>query len=262
MSHRSIDLLPEPLRARSQAGLRAGRYAAVCVAVIALLIVLLTHSRLLLHRTKGRLVETEARANLVLACEAQVRELESALRTMNNTMQTYHRVAVPLEISRVLATVVNELPATATLDRLDLLVQSKPVAVGARSSGAPGGKKGSDPISPPAVSRVLVGEMQGFAATDREIAELVGRLEQIPPFESVTLDYTRSRQINQQSAREFRLSFKINLDARYDVADREPAPMPALDEVTLMSPRSGPGVPAIPGVGAAMSTGEVAHARE
>ena len=58
-------------------------------------------------------------------------------------------------------------------------------------------------------------ELSGFAASDAEIAELVGRLRVIDPFENVSLDLSRTRPIGGQHAREFRLSLQVDLEAQY-----------------------------------------------
>jgi hypothetical protein len=65
--------------------------------------------------------------------------------------------------------------------------------------------------------RVLTGEISGFAANDQHIAELVSALESTAPFQNVSLDFSRSRRVNDRDAREFRLSFRIDLDDTYQV---------------------------------------------
>ena len=63
--------------------------------------------------------------------------------------------------------------------------------------------------------RVLVAEVAGFAASDADIAELVERLSNRAPFAAVNLDFSRTRGLRGRSAREFRLSFKIDLEKPY-----------------------------------------------
>jgi len=113
----------------------------------------------------------------------------------------------------VMATVINNLPESLTLDQFN-------IDAGARSNGHLPRAKGLETKdeTPP---RILSAEISGFAATDQEIAELVGRLDGTSPFRDVNLDFSRTRSVNGHDAREFRLSFKIDLDARYEVTYRE-----------------------------------------
>ena len=54
--------------------------------------------------------------------------------------------------------------------------------------------------------------------SDQQIAELVRNLETTPLFKDVSLDYSRTRGVRGVSAREFRLSFRVDLDASYVAA--------------------------------------------
>ncbi len=69
------------------------------------------------------------------------------------------------------------------------------------------------------VGRSLAGTVAGFAATDQEIADLVAAIGAIPPFRDVSLDFSRTRSVRDKPAREFRLSFWIDLDRPYEVVD-------------------------------------------
>ena len=55
MSQHSIDLLPEQIRVRSQSRDMAGRYAIAIVAVVALLAIAATHSRVRLGHAQEQL---------------------------------------------------------------------------------------------------------------------------------------------------------------------------------------------------------------
>ena len=209
MSQHSIDLLPEKIRVRSQSRVVAGRYISVIVAVVALLAIGATHSRVRLAGARQQLEKAQQRAELVIASEAEASALRAELRQRQQFTQRYEHIALPLEMSQVLATVVNELPVNMTLDHLNLVVEAPRSARSARSRST-GNEKGPLP-------RVLSGELRGFAATDADVAEIVTRLESRSLFEQVSLDFSRTRSVRERIAREFRVSFRINLDRPYRV---------------------------------------------
>ncbi len=209
MSQHSIDLLPEQIRARSQSRVMAGRYVIAIVTVVALLAIATTHSKVRLAHARQQLDEAQQQAELAVAGEVQVSALRAELRQRQQFTQRYEHIAVPLEMSQVLATVVNELPVNVTLDHLDLVVEARRSTRSARSRST-GDENGPRP-------RVLTGELRGFAATDADIAEIVARLESRSLFEHVGLDFSRTRSVRERIAREFRVSFRINLDVPYRV---------------------------------------------
>jgi hypothetical protein len=207
----SIDLMPESIRARSQAGVRMGQFIAFAIVSMTLAIAAATHSRLALSSAQDRLFETAARAEEVFSTEARAAQLRHELDGIQGFTRLYERLALPLNVGDVLATVVNVLPESVSLDQVDLDAGVRVLGRTARSRGT-----GADQLND-APPRALTGEISGFAATDQQIAELVTRLASIAPFEDVSLDFSRSRRVHDKDAREFRVSFRINLDAGYRV---------------------------------------------
>jgi hypothetical protein len=210
MKQHPIDLLPESVRARSRAGQRTSRFIIAAAIAIGLLTIAATHSSFVLISAQDELFAASTRAEPVFTTEARASELKALLTRTNEFINLYDRLALPITVSSVIATVVNNLPDSVTLDQFDL-------DAGGRAPGRTSRGKGTDTRSEP-VRRVLTAEVSGFAATDQQIAELVGRLDATPPFREVNLDFSRTRDINGRDAREFRLSFKIDLDVGYDVS--------------------------------------------
>ena len=215
MNQHSIDLLPDDVRAQSQAGVVVGRYIGVAVAVALLLTVAGIHSKVRLNHARGQLDEAERQAALVIGAEAQAGSLRAQLHETRLFIQQYERTALPLKMSQILATVVNELPLSVTLDRIDLVVGVKRSARSARSRGA--GKPKAHQ------ARMLTGELRGVAATDDDVAEIVARMEAHALIEHVSLDFSRSRAVRGRGAREFRISFGIDLDIPYRVVEASQA---------------------------------------
>ena len=226
MNQHSIDLLPDSIRARSQAGLRAGRYITVAVVSVVLVVVATTHVCLQLDRARSERATAREQANLVLAAEEKAVELRRMIDDVEDYIDRYKRIAPPLEVSRILATTINALPDGVTLDRVDMDAGARRITRSARDKG---------PVNPEAAPpRLLSAEISGFAPDDRAIAEFVAQLEHTEPFREVSLDFSRTRDVRGRTAREFRLSFRIDLEAEYEVVNEEsseaPAPHLALEE--------------------------------
>lgn len=208
----SIDLLPDAIRQRSQAGVRMGQFVVVAVASLAALVIASTHSRLLLRSMQQQYQAATTESNQVFATEARAEELRRVLEETKSFTDLYDRVALPLDVSAVAASIINVLPESVTLDQMDLDAVARVTNRSPRSKGV----ESKEPAPP----RVLTGEISGFAASDTHIAELVSKLESMPPFRDVNLDFSRTRRVNEIDAREFRLSFKIDLDTPYVAIDR------------------------------------------
>lgn len=209
MRQHSIDLMPGSIRARGEAVLRTGRFVAAAIAALAVLLIVGLHSLLAVISAQEELFRASVKAERVFATEAKSQELQATLRQTNAFIDLYDRMALPIEISAVMATVINNLPPSVTLDQFDLDAGARPTTRTARAKG-PEDKDEAPP-------RILTGEVSGFAASDSQIAELVARLNDLPPFEHVNLDFSRTRTVNGRDAREFRLSFRIDLDVPYQV---------------------------------------------
>ena len=211
MRQHTINLLPDSVRVRAQAGVRVRRASGLFASAVLVLVILAIHARVQLHLA-GEIHEvTEARANRALALEAKSNELNAILQESQTFIDRYKRIAFPIDVTSVIATMINALPPSVTLERVDLSMDRKTRSP--RSRGSADEKK--------AAPRELLGEISGIAASDHHIAELVAVLEAREPFRNVSLDFSRSRPIRGRSAREFRLSFRIDLDQEYEIVMSE-----------------------------------------
>jgi hypothetical protein len=225
MTQRQVDLLPDAIRARSQAGVVAGRYVAALLIAVVLLGLTATHSRLMLDLARDRLEVAEDQADIVLSAEAKAAQLRRSLNDTRDYIRRYERIALPLEISRVIATIVNKLPASATIDRIDVRAGVRQRNRSTRSRGA---LRPDDPLP-----RALTGELSGFAATDHDVAQIVANLEALELFDEVHLDFSRTRTVRERNAREFRISFRADLDVRYEVEDLDEPHVRRREEQTV-----------------------------
>ncbi len=210
MTQFDIDLLPDAIRARSQAGIVAGRYIVSLIIAVVLIGLAATHSRLMLDLARQRLRVAEEQADIVLSAEATAINLRETLDATSEYIRRYELIAMPVEISRVVATLVNLLPESTTLDRIDIKAGTPNAGRSARGRA----RKGAGPAR-----RSLTGELSGFALSDLQVAELVARIEDIGLFDQVSLDFSRSRTVRGVQARGFRISVRADLDVKFDVSD-------------------------------------------
>ncbi len=221
MKQRPIDLLPQGIRARTQAGVVAGRYAVAILIGIVLTGLMATHSRLVRDLARQRLHTAQQQADLALSAEARAEQLRLHLEETRKFIDSYDVIALPLDHSRIVATIVNALPRSATLERLTLDVSARRAAASPRLKGAKSGATA-------APGRVLIGELSGFAASDDDVVAIAKALQAAKLFEHVSLDYSRTRLVREHVAREFRISLRADLHVRYEVAG--PAAAPVLAE--------------------------------
>jgi len=218
MRQHAIDLMPASIRARSQAGARTSRFAALAITILLVTVAVATHSRLRLASAQEMQLATNTQAAAVFAIDATAADLRQSLDQVQTFTNLYEKIALPIRVSAVLATVINALPDSITLDQIDVDAGNRTPARTARSKGDAKNET---------TQRMLTCEISGFAASDDHIAQLVSVLETTPPFRNVNLDFSRTKKVNDRDAREFRLSFKIDLNAAYVVAYAEHNSTPA-----------------------------------
>ncbi len=218
MKQRPIDLLPQGIRARTQAGVVAGRYAAAILIGVVLTGLMATHSRLVRDLARQRLRGAQQQADLALSTEAKAEQLRLHLEETRKFIDSYDVIALPLDHSHIVATIVNALPRSATLERITLEVSARRPAATPRAKGA---------TSEAAPERVLIGELSGFAASDDDLVAIVKALDAVKLFRQVNLDYSRTRLVRDHVAREFRISLRADLDVRYELTGPPAAPVVA-----------------------------------
>lgn len=212
MRQGSVNLLPDALRARSQAGLVAGRYVVALLIAVILVGLTATHSRLILDLSRQRVRVAEDQADLVLAAEANTIRLRARLTELSEFIDEYEQIALPIEVSRVIATIVNQLPPSVAVERVDMYAGVRRSNRSVRERTDAGDEQRA---------RILTGELSGFAASDQDVAETVAHLEALPIFQEVSLDFSRTRTVRAVNAREFRISFFVDLNVNYDIEELE-----------------------------------------
>jgi Tfp pilus assembly protein PilN len=208
MSQKPLDLLPESIRRDCQKGVRIRRYIAAVVAATVVVVVTSTHTRVQLSHAQESLAKARITADLVLKTEAQADELRSRLQLAEREIELHDRIAIPFGVSSLLATITNRLPESVSLDRIDFTITAsrlQPRTARAR-------KEGTADSSVPQ-RRLMLGEITGFAASDEDISRLIEALQETLPFGNATLDFSRTRVVRGHQAREFRMSFRFDVDS-------------------------------------------------
>ncbi len=207
MKQHPLNLMPESIQARAQAGQQLRRTVAVCLSILLLAGALTTWSRIRFEQAGTEVVRLEALAERALSLESQTSQCIEAARAIEKAVDDYHQVAMPVPVSSLMAGLVRALPDGATLDSVNLSYVDRDRLVGED-----------------AASRTLQGEITGFAVTDEAVATLARRLEGLAPFESVRLEGSRSRVVRGRSARGFTLVFSVDLDRPWVVRDTDQPP--------------------------------------
>ena len=200
MSKQSINLITPEIVQRTRAGIRTGRFILAGFVLVACMVLTATHSSLRLDGIQEEHAATSARAALALDLDQTARSLQAEHDRLQTFMEDYHDVAIPLDVTRVIATLVKSLPESVTIVNFDL---------GYADAGA----------SQASSTRHLFGSVGGIAASDSDVAALVHGLGLRPPFHAVQLEYSRSRALRGQSAREFSVSFNVDLHGRFQLVE-------------------------------------------
>jgi hypothetical protein len=189
-----MNLLPEQYVERSRNKARGNRVAVAIIITLCGVAAVATHSRLSMNSAVEKLVIAQSRANSALELEVDATSLELKKAKLEEFVNRYNKEKVVFAMGDIIATISNMLPASMTLEDFDLdVVQTE---------------EGS----------AISGRIAGFATSDEIIASLVTGLQTHKPFSSVSMDYSKSRTVHNIRAREFRISFLIDLNNNWDVS--------------------------------------------
>ena len=202
MSGRTMNLLPVSIRQDVQRAEDTQRIVVVGLISASLLIGAWIHGGIRASDAEKRRTVAMGKAEEVLQAERKTIVLTAQLDMISDEIQAYRSIQIPFNISSLLATVVDEMPDSVTLSRIDLDASSlvgSPVRSG----------NGNELTAPPARLR---GELEGVAANDIDVANLVESLRNRNPIGGVEVETSRHVEVEGQSARAFQIGFAINLE--------------------------------------------------
>ena len=189
-----MNLLPTQYVERSRNKARGNRVAVAIIITLCCVAAVATHSRLSMNAAVEKLVVAQSRANSALELEVDATSLELKKAKLEAFVDRYNKDKVVFAMGDIVATISNMLPETMTLEDFALDVVKT--------------EEGS----------AISGRIAGFATSDEIIASLVTGLQSHKPFSSVRMDYSKSRSVHNMRAREFRVSFLIDLNNNWDVS--------------------------------------------
>jgi Tfp pilus assembly protein PilN len=189
-----MNLLPDQYIERSRNKARSNRVAIAIIITLCAVAAIATHSRLSMNSSVERLLVTQSRANNALELEVDATELELKKDHLESFIKRYNMERTIFGMGDIVSTVTNMLPESVTLEDISLDIVETENGKG------------------------ISGRLAGFASTDESIASLVSLLQSNDPFGSVSMDYSKSRTVLGMQAREFRISFLINLKNKWEVS--------------------------------------------
>lgn len=164
-------------------------------------------------RTEVRTMTKQAEERWERNEEAQ--RLLAEIRSLEETITRYNRLAWPVRVSQVINSLAALAPDPVTITTLAIT----PRETRQNRRAATTGRRQNQKNEPEVVDSNLIIELEGLAPNDNEVALFVSGLEQHPLFSAVTLDFARSQMVDEFEARNFRITCRIDLNARYKFAD-------------------------------------------
>lgn len=166
------------------------RYIIACAVVVAMFVFSIAHAQLSIVRAKNNLNLARIQADDAFISRNRVSQQSAELSTLNDLLLSQSNEAFNMQTTRILASLINDMPASITLD--DLVMSTKQADHR---------------------SRTLQARLRGFAATDADVSQFVASLEASVLCNHVSLDYTSQRIVRSLPAREFQVRFNFDLDA-------------------------------------------------
>ena len=137
--------------------------------------------------------------------EPELRRLQARLQQLKELRLARQELGNTIPMSAVVQQVQNDMSPGMALSSVTINVQSEPL----RGSGFVG-----DPHNPPRYHDVAQVSVQGIAPNDVQIAQFIDRLsnQHRQLFSDVTLDYTRTGELQRYSVRKFQIELNMDLE--------------------------------------------------
>jgi Tfp pilus assembly protein PilN len=187
-----MNLLPEQYIKRSQIHALSNMLTIGIIVTLCIVTVVILHSRLLLDSSTTRFFNAQAEADDALELEIDASSLESRKKILDTFFERYQKYENVFPMADLVATISNLIPDAMTLEELSLdIIKTK-------------------------TGKGISGRLAGFALSDETIALIVNALSEQELFESVSMDFSRSRDVRDSRVRGFRISFYIDLSRSWE----------------------------------------------
>jgi hypothetical protein len=202
MSGRSMDLRPESVRRRVESAREKTHLRNMSVVAAVMLTVAWSTGVWRLSDARAEHTLATAQAEETIRVEQELARITLQFDEAGRALSAWRRCSIPFGASSIVASIVNDLPESGTIERIELdagSLVSTPVR-GARSR------------SEKPNSRRITAEIEGFTASDDDVALFVEALRRRPMLRDVRVETTRHRTVGEETARAFRIAFDIDLE--------------------------------------------------
>ncbi len=168
---------------------------------------------MLVHRN------TMAAAALLIDANGQVHQTQNQLHVLEDQLsvkkqlllqrQIVGKLGLPVEMSRMLATLDDRMPRQMSLTDVSLMTEEQARAVINTPAAALAAGRGDT------VDRRLRVRLQGVAPTDTDVANFLAGLTNVPFFDSVAMNYSRDKLDDGHLMREFEITFSVDLNQQW-----------------------------------------------
>ena len=229
MSEFVVDFLPRDLHRKGLMAVSRRRSALLLALLGAMVVGTAAHSWNQFRQAQSRRAVSLALTTSGSGVDDVVDRLAAEQGELRRFLETYDRLALPLEQSDLLATLTHLMPDRTSLASLRLEVREQAPAKDAKAPQAPEGAKrakgGKAPeASPKAAERWIDVTVRGYAAGNGELYELERRLAGTQPFQAVTVSENRAVDVPGARIQEFAVTCRVPLGARYVRPGRAPGP--------------------------------------
>ncbi|MDC0429517.1 PilN domain-containing protein [Phycisphaerales bacterium] len=201
MNGRSMDLRPESVRCRVASAREKTHLRNMSVIAGVLLTVAWSTGAWRLSDARAEHAQATAQAEEILRVEQELARITLRFDEAGQALSAWRRCSIPFGASTIVASIVNDLPESGTIERIELdagSLMAKPIR-GARSR------------SDQSEVRRITAEIEGFTASDDDVALFVEALRNRPLLRDVRVETTRHRTVGEETARAFRIAFDIDL---------------------------------------------------
>jgi hypothetical protein len=205
MSRVGFDLLPSSTRERVLRGRASRRVHGASIAIAAVAAGLFVGARWLDGHSARQLAAARETGAPVVALEEEIRRLDGERRKIAESLDLQRAVGVAIPASALVRGIAGALPKGSMLESIDLEYANVQGAA-RKTRRAP-----KDEAAP----REVRGEIAGIAPGESDVGALVDALEALAPLSRVSLESSRSREFEGRSVREFRVTFRIDLERRW-----------------------------------------------
>jgi hypothetical protein len=202
MSGRSMDLRPDSVRRRVESAREKSHLRNMSVVAGLLLTVAWSTGAWRLSDARAAYSLATAQAEETIRVEQELARITLRFDEAGEALSAWRRCSIPFGASAIVASIVNDLPESGTIERIELdagSLVSAPVR-GARSR------------TEKTTARRITAEIEGFTASDDDVALFVEALRRRPLLKEVRVETTRHRTVGEETARAFRIAFDIDLE--------------------------------------------------